>query len=1468
MRDSIRAARGPSARRHRPPSGAGRLRTAALAALLSGALLAGLAPATATARTTESRAGEPRGSGGPGGSGREVSAYDAVDQFIGTELDTGQNKGNSAYGNTWPGATVPFGMVQSSPTTYRSSDGDQKGGYEYTADKIRGFGMTRLSGTGCEGRFSAFDFPVLPYTGALPDGALPTSPASGTGSYHLDFDHGDETARPGYYRVGLGNGVDTELTATTRTAVSRFGFPTGTGGSSTLIVDVAGSNNRVFDSEVTVRGRTVSGWVETASVCDEGGRYRAYFSTTYDRPFTSYGTWQGDRVTAGATAARGGEGRHRAGAYLVFPRGSQVTARTGLSYVSVANAAENAAEETGRRSFDSVRAQAARVWKDALGTVDARGGTRAERVKFYTALYHALLHPNTADDTNGQYAGHDGTVRTVARGRHHYVTYAGWDMYRGQSQLVALLFPKVGDDINQSIVDLVRQTGTWPNWPHLNQSQQKMSGDSLQVILSSVDAFGSTRYDRRAALDSMVTTQSLPADTTRRAHAQQYFSTGFVENRKGDSATSKTLEYAVDDFAIARLAQRLGDSRTRERFMARAQNWQNVLDPETGRIRPRDRGGFDRAFNLGERGNQFEQATGYQYGWMVPHNIGTLIEKRGGIEAVTRDLDEHTASLDAGVYDTKGAYLSNQPSFSMPYVYNWLRLPHRTTDVLRRAVGEMYDTTPSGLPGNDDLGALSAWYVWAGLGMSPSVYGTADLVLSSPMFDRITIDSAGTGREITVRAPGATTGRPYITGLKVDGRTTTKSWLGEEFTRRGGDLSFTMGSAPKTWGTGAGDVPPSYTEGGDSRNNVGVSPDGRSHLASLDLSGNSLSREKLAAAGATPGAKLPLGDTGVEFTWPGTEPGEPDNWIPHGQRVDLSGRGGKGTTATGISFLGLATNGPSQGTAVVEYTDGSTQNVTVGLTDWTPGTTYRFGNVPLVVTGGRNQAGGAADTVRTLVFGTVPQVLDPAKRVRSVVLPQGSDRGIMHIFDVALTSDPDLDVPGASPERVVLTPTATPATSQAVTWRTGSAISTGEALFREAGATTPWRKVTAVTDEELISGGLPTRAHSAVLTGLSTGTRYEYRVGTGDRLSPVHTFTTARAPGEEFTFLYFGDAQNELTEKWAPVVDQAYGRFPGAVGSVNAGDLVNSGGNDAEWEEWFGAMDGHRQTTNVIAAPGNHEYNADRFLKTWKSTFAYPANGPAATPAKNDTPAERQRAAYEAHMAEALTETAYYTDYQGVRFITLNASTGDARDLMTPPGLPSCSENCPDPEKLWLALQSRWLDTILEDNPNRWAVAVFHQPVFSAAEGRDEKPVRDAWLPVFERQDIDLVLMGHDHVYARGHLNTRATGTPGVTTGPVYTVAVSGPKYYELAPADDNVWTRNGATQVVRAGHTSTFQGITVSADRLRYEAVVAATWDNRPTTDKKPGETLDAFTITKDEDGTKHVTDDTPPAPATASHR
>ena len=975
---------------HESHSWRGRLLAWVVAPLVSTAVLA--APAAASHRLSPFDA---------------VDAVDAVDQFIGTEMDTTQNKSNDAYGNTFPGAAVPFGMVQPSPTTYQAGNAlvGEKGGYEYTAGLIRGFGMTRYSGTGCTGRYGGYEFPTIPYAGDLVNGVLPVNPSTDVKGYYLGFSHANEVSEPGYYKVALDDGIIAELTASQRTALSRFDFPDS--GDSTLILDVSGPNNRTFGSEVTIdpATRTVSGWMYGVDVCDVGNYYKAYFSTTYDRPFASYGTWNDGEMVAGSThAIKSGtdtsvDYRHDTGAWITFADGAKVTAKTGFSYVSVANAAANRNREAGRARFESVRESAKRQWQRALGTIDVGGGTDAQRTAFYTALYHAFLHPNVRDDVNGEYLGYDKQVHTVERGRHFYQNLnfagSGWDMYRSQAQLIALTFPQVANDMQRSIVTMVQQTGSWA------PGAARMQGDNYQVILSTLDDMGATGYDRRAALDSMVTTQKLPASRTTRSDGYQYFATGMIENRKGDFATSRTLEYSIDDFAVAQLARRLGAKDDYDFFMARAQNWMNVFDPVTQHIRPRERTGFDRGFDLRVRDDssgrgQFNQSTGYQYGWLVPQNLSTLIAERGGVAAATAQLDVLMAQLDAGAYTQTGNYLSNQPAFGTPWVYNWLQAPAKATDVLYRAVAEMYDTTPSGLPGNDDQGSLSAWYVFAGLGVYPAIYGTGDLVISAPMFRSIAIDPVGGQRSIRITAPGVQDGKRYVAGLRVDGVQHSANWLDARFVRTGGRLDFTMSDTPGIWGTGVKDVPPSFTDGADARNSVGTTPDGKGNLGSMDLSDWSFSRESLAAAGAGPGASLPLGDTGITFTWPSAEPGTPDNWIPHGQRVDLPNRDGGS-----ISFLGLATNGPSAGTATVVYADGTTQAVTVSLADWA--SAAPAGNTALVTLAGRNNASGTAGTGTFRVFATDPVALDGGKTVDAVLLPASTDKGIMHVFDVAVS---------------------------------------------------------------------------------------------------------------------------------------------------------------------------------------------------------------------------------------------------------------------------------------------------------------------------------------------------------------------------------------------------------------------------------------------------------------------------------
>ena len=1020
-----------------------------------------------------------------------ISPFDAVDQYIGTGYDRANTaRGNDHYGNTYPGATVPFGMVQSSPTTYNSTLNEEFGGYEYSADQLRGFGMTRLSGTGCRPRYSGFDFPVLPYTQTLTDGALPSNPTTSIKDYFLDFSHDDEVTEPGYYSVGLDTGVDVELTSTTRTAVSRYAF--GDDVPATLVFDAAGSNNDVSASEITfdpVTG-TLSGTVTSKIVCASGPEYTAHFSATFDAPVESFGTWDADSVDAAGTTASATTQKHGSGAWLTFADGTDVTATVGLSYVSVDGAQANADTEVGSATFEDVRAQARTTWEQALGTIDAAGGTERDRVTMYTALYHALGNPNVFQDADGRYTGYDGVIRCVGGGtpdgddeascsssdRNFYVNLSGWDTYRGQAQLVAMLFPDVASDINQSILDMVEQSGGWSSWPSYNQIQTKMSGDSLQIIVAAADAFGATDYDREGALRSMVETQSLPTTGSKRTDAFQHATLGWVDGDKKGAAVTRTLEYVADDFAIAQMADRLGDQGAYDLFSQRSQAWLNSFNVARGHIDARNRNGFMNV-PLNTQGDYFEQSTGKQYGFNVSHNMSGLIEARGGVAAATTQLDALLADLDGGAF-SETAYIANQPSFGLPWVYHWLQAPHKTTDTLYRAADELFTTAPEGLAGNDDLGSFSAWYVWANIGLMPAIWGTADLLVSAPMFEQVTISPVGADRVITIEAPGAGDTTRYTTGLSVDGAAQTASWVPGSFAQSGGTLVHTMSDTPGSWGTGAEDVPPSYTDGRDARNGYGVTEDGAASMGSLDVGGVTLSRQDLEAAGVESGGQVPLGETGVSFTWPETAPGVADHWIPNGQTIDLGG-----ATASGISFLGLATNGPSRGTAEVSYADGTTQDVDVRLSDWVPGA-VEPGNVRLVELTKRNTVSGGSDTAKPVVFATAVVPLDPTKAVASVRLPQQTTRGIMHVFDVALrpVAEPE---PG-DPETPPLPTRPTPQPPTAPVTPPSSPVD-GLVLLDE---TTPWAFLDDGTDP---AAGLPENT-AWTLPGVDTTT---WTTGTG-----------------------------------------------------------------------------------------------------------------------------------------------------------------------------------------------------------------------------------------------------------------------------------------------------------------------------------------------------------------------------------
>ncbi|WP_329269726.1 GH92 family glycosyl hydrolase [Streptomyces sp. NBC_01451] len=769
--------------------------------------------------------------------------------------------GTRGGGDVFPGAVVPLGMLSWSPENTRgdATRTAAPGGYHYDATRIRGFSLTHMSGTGCAG--GSGDIPFFPYAGQVT-----SSPASDTKDavYAADFSHADETAEPGHYRVGMASGVTADLTATARTGSARFTYPAGRPAS--MLIRTANSEVGSTDSTLTIdpAARTVSGSVTSGNFCghlDPEGRrayYTLHFTARFDRAFKTTGTWQDDRLSPGSTSAAGGTGGFTAdsgrpvagkgaGGYVEFEPGTgPVGVKVGVSYVSRAGAETNlAAENPPARSFTSVRHAARLAWRDRLAAIKVGGGTEAERTTFYTALYHSLLHPNVISDADRRYRGADGRVHLVrASHDHQYGTFSGWDVYRSQVQLLTLLDPGAGSDIAQSLYELARQNGgLWDRWLHGASGTHVMNGDPSPASLAGIRAFGGSRFDLRGALDSLLRAATAPTrqdlspvgrpvlSVGQRPSLDKYLARHYmpsVSNAWGGAA--ETLEMSGADFALAELARAAGRTRTADSLMKRAQWWQNTFNIAAhrsgGYITDRKADGSWVPGFTPATGNGFVEGTAAQYTWMVPHNPAGLFAAMGGTATAVDRLDAFFHHAD-GTWALTGSggeksELDNEPSVNVPYLYAYAGAPHRTQETVRAAMTRLWSTRPDGIPGNDDLGAMSSWYVFAALGMYPQVPSRAELVLASPLFPRIEINRPY--NDISIRAQGAAADAPYVRSLAVNGRTSDRPWLPASFVRRGGTLDYTLAATPDpTWGTAPSDAPPSF-RAGEQPYQIGVGP--------------------------------------------------------------------------------------------------------------------------------------------------------------------------------------------------------------------------------------------------------------------------------------------------------------------------------------------------------------------------------------------------------------------------------------------------------------------------------------------------------------------------------------------------------------------------------------------------------------------------------------------------------------------
>ncbi|MDT0433462.1 MULTISPECIES: GH92 family glycosyl hydrolase [Streptomyces] len=738
---------------------------------------------------------------------RDGSLTDLVNPFIGTQNE----------GNTYPGAAVPFGMVQFSPDTGHNT------GYDYAQDHIRGFSLVHLSGVGCG---LGGDLPVLPTTGDVT--------RTDYAAYAAGFGHDDESASPGYYRVGLDTGIEAELTATARTGVQRYTFPATD--KANVLLNAAQSLHSGVSAKVEVLdSRTVRTAITGRGFCQDTEPYTVYTVTRFDRPFTAHGTWDGATVTPGADTGTGG-------AYVRFDttKDRTVEATTALSYVDARGAALNLRAEGGR-SFDTVRDRARRTWEDRLDDVRATGGDESLRRTFYSSLYRSFLAPNIGSDADGRYTGWDQRVHR-AKGFTYYQNWSLWDTYRTQSQLLSLLAPREARDMAVSVIRISEESGWLPKWGYGTVETNIMTGDPVTPFLTNAYQQGLLHgWEERAYRALKRNADGVPpADSPAvgREANREYLADGYAPYLKGrphakpgdsdyDHGASATLEYALSDAMLAQMARDLGHRADADRYAARAQNYRSVFDPSTGFFRARDASGAFTGPADPARGEGFHEGTSWQYQWLVPQDLPGMIDLIGGRRAANDRLDSFFAydRLLAdpagtarevwvnGPYDYYNADKynpQNEPDLIAPYTYLSTGQPWKTTDVVHAAL-TLFTDTPTGMTGNDDLGTMSAWNVLSSIGIFPVQPGVAVWGLSTPVFDRVdlTLDRRYYPHgALTITAQGTSASDRYVQSARADGAALDRTYLTTGGLRSLHRLAFTVGPRPSEWGTSQQAAPP------------------------------------------------------------------------------------------------------------------------------------------------------------------------------------------------------------------------------------------------------------------------------------------------------------------------------------------------------------------------------------------------------------------------------------------------------------------------------------------------------------------------------------------------------------------------------------------------------------------------------------------------------------------------------------
>lgn len=673
------------------------------------------------------------------------------------------NKGVGwASGYVYPGATYPFGMVQFTPSYF---------------SKQSGFVINQLSGGGCE---HMGNFPTFPVKGRLqmsPDDII---------SYRINLS--EEKGHAGYYETIVQEDIKAELTVTERTGMARYEYPQGENLGTVIIGAGVAATHTENATVIITSPNTCEGYAEGGNFCGTPTPYKVYFVAEFDTKAIDTGTWKDDKIREKSTFAEGSN----SGVYFTFDVSNNkvVQYKVGVSYVSVENARENLRAENTEWNFNTTKNQAEAKWNEYLGRIEVEGTNPDRIIQFYTHLYRVLIHPNVCSDVNGEYMGADFKIhKTKSK---HYTSFSNWDTYHTQIQLLSMLDPDIASDVVISHQLFAEETGGqgFPRWAMANIETGIMQGDPTPILISNAWAFGARNYNPKPILKIMQHGAEIPGSMSQKIEVRpglkQYLEKGYYN-------ASEQLEYTSADFAIARFSlYACGDEFTTWRYTHFARSWKNLYNPETGWLQSRNADGSWKPLS-----DDFRESTYKNYFWMVPYDIGGLIDIVGGKAKAEARLDDLFRRLDASYNDDWYAS-GNESSFHIPWIYNWVGRPDKTQKIINRVLNEQYFNKIDGLLGNDDLGTMGAWYVFACVGLYPEIPGVGGFSINTPIFTSIKIHLKN--GDLVIK--GGSEKDIYIRSLKIDGKPYDSTWIDWKDISNGATLEYSTSSKPDLqWGT-------------------------------------------------------------------------------------------------------------------------------------------------------------------------------------------------------------------------------------------------------------------------------------------------------------------------------------------------------------------------------------------------------------------------------------------------------------------------------------------------------------------------------------------------------------------------------------------------------------------------------------------------------------------------------------------